>query len=174
DNPQMEQIRKEGLVTKVFRRALEASAWRIGADPTWNPPGTKCDTVAWDRSDFGPGILDVKGLLDLPLEIGETREIVSEELPELPLFSSLYPHGTDPGRIRDDYLSLFGSRRDATMEMLTIFETELLYHYTMDDDVQRTFDALVEGQRGAEPSTRVRRALLRQDLSDRLRSVLGD
>ncbi len=174
DNPKMTELRENGQVTKIFRNALQASAWRPAADPAQNPPGTHCDTTSWDEDKYGAGIINVAGLLDVPLDAPGTRALapVAEEPEELPLFASLYPAGTSRDEILEDYRSLFGGSLRATPKKLYRFETEILYHYTVEDDVQRSIDAVVSGQRGAEPTDRVRDALRKKDLSNQLRDAL--
>ena len=71
-------------------------------------------------------------------------------------------------------MALFGGKHAGEELRREAFETEILYNYTVDDSVQRTIDSLVEGQRGAEPSDRVRGASSRQDLSKRLRAALAE
>jgi uncharacterized caspase-like protein len=171
DNPKMQELQQRGLVTQAFRQALKDSAWQPNADTTTNLPETHCDTSSWD-SDFGSGILNAAALLDVSLVVPDTRSIEKREIEELPLFASLFPPGTDPGQIKSNYLSLFSTKREADFQELTAFETEILYHYTMSEDVRRAIDAMVQGQRGIEPIERVRRALLKQDLSNRFRKTL--
>jgi hypothetical protein len=173
DNPKLAELQQQGLVTQVFRQALHESAWQPAANSSSGPAGTYCDTGSWDTGNFGPGILDIDALLEAPLDAQFSRSLINDrELPDLPLYSSLYPGGTDPAQIRANYQALFGQKRAANEGKLNTFETEILYHYTMDKNVRRTIDALVEGQRGAEPFDHIRGALLKQDLSTRLRASL--
>ena len=171
DDAEMADLRRQGLVTKAFRAALRASAWRPDGDPKAVPPGASCDTAPWS-SDFGPGLLDVAQLLDGPLAVPRVLgQAPSEEL--LPLFASLYPEGSDPQEIRSAYLALFGQQRAADLEQLSQFETEIMHHYTVNEEVRRSVDALVSGQRGLAPAEAARRALSRQELSNRLRQAMG-
>ncbi len=172
DDPKLADLRQQGRLTQALRAALRASAWRPAADPADNPQGTSCDTSAWDASDYGPGILDVAALLNAPLDAPGTRALAADEPEDLPLFASLYPESTDAERIRADYRALFGETRADEAEKMAKFETEILYHYTVDEAVQRTLDGVVRGQRAAEPYALAREALLRKDLSSRLRSAL--
>lgn len=165
-------LMEQGMLTKTFRAALRSSAWRPSPNPGANPPGTQCDTSKWDE-DFGPGILNVSALVDVPLGGTQSRGLVSAEDETIPLFASLYPEGTDPERIRADYISLFASDQRGSLQKLSSFETEILYHYTENEEVQRGVDALLVGQRGGEPHDAIRRALARQDLSGRLRQAIG-
>ena len=106
------ELQQQGGVTRLFRHALAQSAWQPATGGTGNPAGTHCDDESWDTGRFGPGILDVPALLDVPLDTASTRALVGyAELTDLPLFSSLYPAGTDPARIRADYQALFGEKR---------------------------------------------------------------
>jgi subtilisin family serine protease len=172
NDPALRALMEQGQLTKAFRAALRSSAWRPSGSPSANPPGTQCDTSTWDE-DYGPGILNVAALVDVPLGGTQSREVVSAEDETIPLFASLYSEGTDPEKIRSDYLSLFASSQRGSMQTLSSFETEILYHYTVNEEVQRSIDALLAGQRGGAPADSVRRALARQDLSGRLRQAIG-
>ena len=171
-NPKLKELQELGLVTKAFRQSLQASAWQPDTDSAANPPGTHCDTTSWD-SKYGSGILDTAELLDTSLMVSDTRSIETREIEELPLFASLYPPDIDQDQIKSDYLSLFGVTSRDDMQKLAAFETEILHHYTMSEDVQRAIDAMIQGQRGIEPIERAQRALLKQDLSKRLRGALA-
>ncbi|HBP90827.1 MAG TPA: hypothetical protein DD706_24435 [Nitrospiraceae bacterium] len=171
DDPSLRMISEQGLLTRAFRAALRSSAWRPSSSVSANPPGTYCHSSAWD-TDYGAGILNVAGLLDVPLSGSQPRAALSVSEETVPLFASLYPEGTEPERIRSDYLSLFPAARSAGIEKFGSFETEILYHYTVNEDLRRKMDALAGGQRGEEPAESVRQALFRQDLSGRLRQAL--
>jgi hypothetical protein len=174
DNPKLKELQEQGKVTRAFRQALNESSWQPGVDGSGNPAGTYCSSGSWDTSRYGSGILDVAALLDVELDSeGTEAQVASEgELADLPLFSSLYPEGSDPEQIRVDYRALYGKKRAVDNDKQNAFETEILYHYTMNENVQRTVDALVGGQRAADPAGQVRGALLKQDLSQRLRTSL--
>jgi hypothetical protein len=166
------ELQRQGGVTQAFRAAVQASSWKPTDERL--PPGAQCADDAWDADQYGPGILNVSALLDVPLKSARTHAVAqAAELPDLPLFSSLYPDGTPPEKIRADYRSVFGATREADQATLDRFETEVLYHYTENPAVARSIEGLVEGQRGIEPFARVRRALLEQDLSARLRAALA-
>ena len=168
--PAFRTIAEQGLLTETFRTALQASAWRPAKGA--NPPGTQCNPTEWD-SHYGAGILNIAGLLDVSLSGSQSRGILASEEETVPLFASLYPKGTDLERIRADYRALFASSRSEQVGELSHFETEILYHYTVDEEVQREVNALVSGQSRGEPAAAARRALLREDLSGRLRQTLG-
>ena len=172
DDPSLRTFADQGLVTQAFRAALRASAWRPSSSPGANPPGIQCDTSTWD-TDYGAGLLDIAALLDVPLSGAQPKSALSGEDQTVPLFASLYPEGTEPERIRSDYLSLFPPTRSGNIEKMSSFETEILYHYTVNEEVQRGVDALLAGQRGGEPGDVIRRVLSQQDLSGRLRQALG-
>lgn len=172
DDPALQSLAAQGLVTRAFRSALRASSWHPSADQAVNPPGTHCEPSTWD-SDYGAGILDTAGLLEVPLSETQPRSARFTEEETIPLFASLFPEGTDPELIRAAYLSLFAPSRGGNLDELSSFETEILYHYTVNEEVQRKIDALIAGQRGGEPAEAIRRALARQDLSGRLREALG-
>ena len=169
----MQALRDSGQVTKVFRHAVQASAWRPAGDPAQNPPGTHCDALAWENGKFGAGILDVAALLEVPLDVPVARALTVGEPDQLPLFASLYPEGTDPGVVMADYQRLFGASQRPTPEKLYRFETELLYHYTVDEGVRLSIDAMLDGRRGDEPAERIRDALRNTDVSSRLRQAIA-
>ena len=179
DDPKLATLQQQGLVTAAFRNALKTSSWRPSNDASNNPSGTHCDEdTPWDE-DYGPGILDVASLLDVPLQAPvaaaqpDTRA-VSQELTEdeLPFFRSLYPEGTPTETIRRDYLSIV----NYSLDRADRFETEILHHYTINDEVRQAIDALVSNQ-GQEDSEQlaehVQQALLKKDLSSRLRETLN-
>jgi subtilisin family serine protease len=172
DDPALRTLAEQGLLTETFRAALRVSAWRPTNSGRANPPGTQCKSATWD-SNYGVGILNVAALLDVPLSGTQPRATLAGDEETVPLFASLYPRSTDPERIHADYRSLFPPARDGKGDDRSSFETEILYHYTVNEEVQRGIDALVGGQRGDEPGDSVRRALSRQDLSGRLRQALG-
>ena len=72
---------------------------------------------------------------------------------------------------RNDYQALFNKTRDADMKDIAKYETEVLHHYTLNDDVQRSINSIVRSQRGGEPSKRAGAALKKQDLSPQLREI---
>lgn len=172
NDPLLKALLEQGMLTKTFRAALRSSAWRPSSSPGANPPETQCNTSKWDEN-YGAGILNAAALMDVPLSGIYSRELVSTEDETIPLFASLYPEGTDPEQIRTDYSSLFASDQRGSLQNLSNFETEILYHYTINEDVQRSVDALLSRQRSAELVEGLRRALARQDLSGRLRQTLG-
>ena len=172
DDPVLRALMEQSQLTKAFRAALRSSAWRPSSGPGSNPSGTECDASTWDE-DYGPGILNGAGLVDVPLSGIHSREVVSAEDQTIPLFASLYPERTDPEKIRSDYSSLFVSDQRGSLKELSKFETEILYHYTVNEEVQRPIDTLVAGQRGVEAGDVIRQALFRQDLSARLGQALG-
>jgi hypothetical protein len=98
---------------------------------------------------------------------------LSSEGETVPLFASLYPEGTWLERIRSNYLSLFSSEQRVSSQNLINFKTEILYHYTVNEEVQRAVDLLIPGKLGDEAADAVRLPLARQDLSIRLRQVIG-
>lgn len=171
DDPVLAELAQRGLVTKTFREALRASSWRPAADPGTNPPGTHCVGSSWDP-EYGPGMLNAAKLLEVPLSA--PRALGPEAREELlPLFASLFVEGTDPQLIRSAYLSLFSGARTTDVSQVEKFETEVLYHYTVNEDVRRAIDSLVSGRRSLPPAEEARRTLSRQDLSGRLREALG-
>jgi hypothetical protein len=86
----------------------------------------------------------------------------------MPLFASLYSGGTPRDKIRSDNRSLFPSAQNGTPEDLSNFETEILYHYAVSEEVQWSIDNFISGQREVEPGEVIRCALSQQDLSIRL------
>lgn len=168
--PLLETLTKQGLLTETFRAALRSSAWRPAITP--NPPGTQCKKEAtWDFA-YGAGILDIATLLDVSLSSPpDVFSRIEEEA--IPLFASLYRRGTNSARVRADYQTLFPSSRGGSVDELSSFETEILFHYTTDEEVQREVNAMVAMQGRVESANAVRRALLREDLSSRLRQALN-
>lgn len=167
NDPRLAQLQKDGKLTRVFRRAVQRSAWK----PPEEGIAGSCEAGRWDEDKFGPGILDLELLLKEPLIEGEH---VSEpaELVELPLYSSLFPRGTEPAEIRNSYASLFREERSGLAGKPEIFETEILYHYTTDQNVQSAIDAQITSTRSMRGVERVVNNLQRKDLSVRLRSAL--
>ncbi|MGI9315690.1 MAG: caspase family protein [bacterium] len=172
DDPALESLRQQGQLTRTFRQALAHSAWQpTGTDS--DPAGTHCSDADWDGDNFGPGIIDISALLEVPLTVTDTRSgglSATEEV--IPLFASLYPDDTPAEQIRTDYRSLLGAEEGASIDGLKNFETEIMHHYTLDPNVQRTLEAVVQGQRGDESTERARISLLDQDLSGRLKALL--
>ncbi len=171
DDPALAALRQEGRLTAAFREALAASAWRPTGGDT-DPPDTVCSGESWDDDNFGPGIVDIAALLDVPLPAAGTRELAVMDEEQVPLFASLYPDGTPPERVHGDYRTLLGAADDVPLAELSGFETEIMHHYTLDDGVRRTIESLLASQRGDESTERARDALLSQDLSSKLRGQL--
>jgi hypothetical protein len=171
NDPSLRKLIKQGLLTRTFRSALRTSAWRPSNSRGSNPVGTHCDSSTWN-TDYGAGILNVAGLLDVPLSVAQPTAIEAFEEEVIPLFASLYPKGTDSQKIHSDYRTMFSSARSRNLDDLSSFETEILYHYTINKEVQRDIDAFVSGQREGEPADIMRRSLSQQDLSERLRQAL--
>ncbi len=172
DTRQLKALQQAGLVTKAFRHALQQSAWQPSSDMSQNPDGTHCDQYSWNEDDYGPGILDINALLDVPLMTSASRALADPVLDTIPLFASIYPEETPAEQIHDDYKALLKAKSETSLNEISKFETEIMYHYTVSEDVQRTIDNLVRGQRGDESSNRAREMLLNQDLSSRLRQRL--
>ena len=172
DNPQLIQLQQNGSVTKAFRQALAQSAWQPSGGDS-DPADTHCDGHQWDTSNFGPGILDVNALLDVPITLTSARSTQADALEQIPLFASLYVDATDANRIVEDYRNLMNASTDESLEQFSRFETEVMHHFTMNQNVQRTIQSIIQGQRGDEPFERARDALLQQDLSATLRQVIG-
>ncbi len=170
DNPLFEQLREQGLVTQAFREALQKSSW----NPDEQDENELCKAGVWDEENYGPGILNLELLLQQPLIKPEQLKKTIAELPDLPLFSSLFAVGTAPDNIRDTYFSIFREKRSDSRLSPEIFETEILYHYATDPSVQNSIDSLVLGTRDSGAIVRVSESLQKQDLSPRLRDVLSN
>jgi hypothetical protein len=180
DNPILDELQSRGAVTQVFRRALRNSVWR--PDATENPEGTYCDNPHWDDR-YGPGILDVAALLEQPLadlrvaelETKRVAELDTERSPNpLPLFSSLYPEGTQQDQVINDYMAIFGKDDKRDLNDLARFEMEILHHYTLDTGVQDAVDRMIapSGKSGDDAVEPIRRSLKETDISNRLRQAL--
>lgn len=167
------EIQKAGLLTKVFKHALQKSSWKPSTNPEGNPPGSHCDAKHWS-SDYGPGILNVNALLDVPIEMPNVERALIPEGNHLPLFGSLYPEGTDPNLISRDYRMIFGKGPDGEVDLLERFETEILHQYTINDEVRNVVDKLVGGSRGVDTAQSVRDILAKQDISNKLRAELAN
>ncbi len=172
-DPAFLRLVRDGQLTKAFRRSLTTSAWQPSADKSLNPPGTHCNTSDWNADDYGSGILDVASLLAEPLEQLAGDYSGSERLP---LFGSLYPPGTSAAKIESDFAGLFGILRgNGATEMASHrFETEIMLHYTLDENVRRSISGLVESPQELDPYTAVKATLKGRDLSDRLRKALNN
>jgi len=168
---EMDRLRERGEIASAFRALIEKTAWKPGAGPSPVP----CDDgIVWDSSRYGAGILNAAALLDAPLDsISRPRMLSPTSLEELPLWSSLYPEETSPTIVIEDYRRLFRLRESDDLEEVAIFEAEILHHYAMNERVSSAIDAIaIDGDRSEEAFTRVREALLEQDLSTRLRAAL--
>ena len=184
NHPKLVELIQDGRLTETFRWMLERSAWNPAAPNTEHPIGTHCaDDQLWDANQYGPGILDVAALLKIPLtDLDEGRRAIRiTELSDIPLFSSLYPDEFNEKKIRSDYQLIFGIapqniEPDLVPPSLANFETEMMHHYTYDEQIQNLLDQIVDGdQRSSDQSFRVLRESLRQrDLSERFRSQLGE
>jgi hypothetical protein len=169
--------KKQYLITEAFRYALKKSAWRPGA--VNNPDGTHCNNSTWDDR-YGKGILDAYRLLEEPLDFNEIEKIraARQQYYELPLFSSLYPADAGKRKSNDqielDYRSLFGPSekyKGVSLSEFSRFETEIMYHYTMNRELRQNIEALVQNQqkeKKEEVEHHARQALSKQDLSGEL------
>ena len=103
-------------------------------------------------------------------DVGARRVAPAEATP-LELWGSLYSADANPALVEQSYRSLF---REQPLEASAMFETEVLFHYTTSDEVQRAIDRLVTEGPSAQAARDVRQALRSQDLSQRLRDALAD
>ncbi|MCK7593027.1 caspase family protein [Pseudomarimonas salicorniae] len=162
--PALDALVASGQLTAELRRALAETAWR--PDQTI-PEGVQCpDTRVWRPRAYGAGIVNARALLERPLSNGAARAAPTPR-GTLPLFASLYPEGTASDRIEADYRSLFETPTGAER-----YETEILYHYTTDEDVRDSLDQLVAATRSSGAAPAAGRALARLDLSRELRAAL--
>lgn len=172
DEPVFKQIADDGMVASVFRKTLASSAWQPSDS---NPPGTHCDSTDWVPGLYGKGILDAASLLEVPIEspLGSTIMIRKGSI-LLPLFGSIYPEGTDTNRIDSDYFGIFGKTAPQTKRRGGIdrFETELMLHYSLDEDVRRTIDSLTWQYRDLDPYLSIKEALQKLNLSSKFRKAL--
>ena len=172
NTPKLAELQADGQVTATFRAALAASAWRPGS--TEQPAGAKCEPIAWDSGKYGPGILDVAKLLEYPLDPSAvTRRLEPEQLE---LFKGLFDDGTERAAILREYLRLFNRTSPAQLAEVAQFETELMHHYALNENVAQALDALAAGQGSPDAewlAAQARRALLQQELSTQLRTALS-
>lgn len=174
-DPKMADLRSRGAVTRVFRNALRESAWRPNAPEAPPPDGTHCIATPWD-GQFGAGIVDIASLLDEPLNERPAAAVAAApSLDRLPLFASLYPSGTDTAQIVSDYLAIFGRTDEGQLGELERFETEILHHYTLDENVREGIEGMIgrtRDTRGAKIDT-ARQSLRDADISSTLREALA-
>lgn len=158
-----------GTLTEAFRQAVKDTAWKpVGGDP--GQPDHVCPEIdEWNIDRNGAGILNALALLQAPLDATAERSGVSDELSDLPMYSSLYPEGADRDQIVADYRGLF-IRPDDTRT--AIFEAEILYFYSMNETVRRAIDYTVEGNNEPDDYKRTREALLRARVSEALARAL--
>jgi hypothetical protein len=154
----------------VFREALTNTAWRPESPATDRPPGVDCaGAPRWEKKEYGAGVVDALALLNRPLPATATRALPSADAEVLPQWRSLYCKDDAAPDARADYLAIFGQ---TSLDKVAQFETEILFHYTMNEDVGAAIDRHIAGAASAETAVAVRSSLLSQDLSTRLRVAL--
>ena len=166
----VDRLASQGEITAAFRNALQGGAWRPDRDRTQWPAGANCTAGSpWSPMFFGPGIVDAARTLQQPLSL--SRSIAPEELDALPLFGSVFP-SFDAELVADRYVSIFGVPR-ARLAGVGVFEGEIMQRYTLDSEVRNAIDTLVAAATPLPAHTEaVRRALLAQPISPRLRAAL--
>jgi len=169
-DPRLKQLREAGQLTQAFRDAVAQTSWKP-EDVGKRPQGVQCDEgVRWPRSGYGPGIINADALLSRPLPAVAAQRAVPAQQSTLELWSSLYGADADPQLVENSYRALF---REQQLQATAMFETEVLFHYTTSDEVQRAVDRLVTEGLSAQTARDVRQALRSQDLSQRLRDALA-
>lgn len=157
-----------GGLTEAFRRSIQATAWQPVASDTHRPK-TYCDKdVGWDSKEDGAGILNVERMLTYPLDGATARAAPRTESP-LPLFETVYPRGTAPERVVNDYEQLFPPNKRQNIRQ---FESEVMFQYAVNDTVRTTIDRIMAGAQAAAEYDNARKALLLADLSEPLRQRL--
>lgn len=169
-DPAFTQLADSRSVARVFRHLVAKTAWRPSGT---KPPNVQCDTNRWDSGDNGDGIVDAVALLKASLDDPQARALGPASqtgILDLPLFGSLYPDGTAPQIIQDDYRKLF----PAGVADPGLFESEIMHHYTLDEDLAASLDQIaVRGDRGDAAFERARSILKARDLSPSLRTELS-
>jgi len=174
-NPDFENLKKRGELTRVFRKLLQESSWRPDGDVSKIPRGVTCKSgIHWSPTLLGPGIVDAAALLEKQLPAsGTTRSVGPATLQQLPLWGSLYPIDKELAVIEADYRSLFLLGPSADLEPVAVFEAEVTHHYATSDGVQEALDAIVQkNERTSAAFLRARVALSHEDLSSQLRTAL--
>jgi hypothetical protein len=170
NDPALAALRNSGQLTRVFREALTNTAWRPESPATDRPPGVDCaGAPRWEKKEYGAGVVDALALLNRPLPATATRALPSADAEVLPQWRSLYGKDDAAPDARADYLAIFGQ---TSLDKVAQFETEILFHYTMNEDVGAAIDRHIAGAASAETAVAVRSSLLSQDLSTRLRVAL--
>lgn len=169
DSPEFRRLIETGAVTREFRRAIKATAWRPIAADGRLPPNNKCAaSVTWDGNRNGAGVVDAEKLVIEPLQDGGARTATPDSFADLPLFASLYPRNADRVRVGEEYRRLFkGGSTD-----LAQFEAEILFQYSTNDNVRGPLDRIIEGGAPVE-FDRAHAALTFADISPALRAALG-
>jgi hypothetical protein len=167
DSPEMQILKRDGLVTGAFRDALKAGAWRPDQANTI-PAGVHCaGNAPWPTDEYGAGIVNAEGVLEARLTLG-SRGGDSDDIEELPLFASLFPDGTPAATVADRYAALFGAANARAAAPLAELEGEISHLYATDTETAAALDAFV----GGGPAAPARQTLLRKDISPSLRAAL--
>jgi hypothetical protein len=168
--PTVDRLRRNGEITSAFRNALRNAAWRPDRDSSTWPPSVNCTSRdAWHSLFLGPGIVDAAKTLQQPLSA--SRAIAPGSLDALPLFGSIFPM-YDAGTVAERYVAIFRSPQ-AGLSSLAIFESEIMQRYALDAEVRTAIDTLATSpQMQPNHAEAVRRALLAQQISARLRTAL--
>jgi hypothetical protein len=170
NDPRLAELRSSGELTGALREALGATAWRPENPDSGRPPGVSCaGAPTWQSKAYGPGIVDARALLARPLPAATRALAPADAESHAPQWASLYDEAPEAARAESDYAALFAG---LPIEKAAIFETEILYHYTMSEDVRTAIDRFLAAGATAEEGAAARNALLSQDLSARLRAVL--
>lgn len=170
-DPQLAILRNSGQLTRALREALAASSWRPENSADKRPPGVSCDGAPrWQPLEYGAGIVNARALLERPLSQSLSRAVeIDDAASRIPQWTSLYDSGRGATEIESDYESLFAPM---PIEKSSAFETEILYHYTMNEEVRTAVDRVIVGS-GTQPDVAaVKNALRGQDLSQQLRAAL--
>jgi caspase domain-containing protein/subtilase family protein len=174
NDPALADLQRSGDLTRVFRRLVQETSWRPDRGAAQLPPGVTCPVGAsWDAANFGPGIVEASRLLAAPLP-GGTREVAeSRGFEDLPLFASLFPDGTSPAIVVARFGRLLRRPEGTDAGPLAFLEGEVVFQYALGEEVREAINRLTgDAEPPAEAYAAARSALLRQDLSTRLRSVL--
>jgi hypothetical protein len=168
---EFQSLKSSGGLTAAYRKILQSTSWR--PNDAGDPSGGACKNAVWRPRLYGAGIVNADRLLSTaPVSDGSRSVEADRGLEQLPLFSTLYPPDTAYSVVEAGYLRIFGGPAQAFIEKTAIFENEILYHYTLNRDLEVALDTLVADEGAPDAAARVATLLRGADISGRLRAAL--